>query len=332
MVPYLRYSLKALSTIYRSRQYLSFRHLLPAETCQNAAQNYLQGNRRKQYLYSLFLYGSAWAVLRNKPLTGTEKERLALLSIVAPLFDDLYDAYHLYPDLIESLVLDPGGNETESDNTLLQCFRDVLLCLYKSLQPSQASFRHLVLQLMRAQEKSRNLLWPASASDIESLTREKGGLAAVLIRTMLDNPVTREEYQVALSLGFLAQLMDDLFDLTYDRVDGRATGACLFQNAEEAGRFFLETEKHWFTQCTEMPFPGERIQQFARYTHLLLSPVFVCLDHYEQYTNRTGINLFNRELQSPVLVCDMEKWSSRFHLLLLAYRNSRLVFSSGNVA
>lgn len=331
MLPYLRYSVKALITIYQSKQYLSF-HIPPADVCQNAAQNYLQGNRRKQYLFSLFLYGSAWAILRNKPLTITEKRRLALLSIAAPLFDDLYDTYHLYPELIESLVLEPAGTETEPDDALLYCFKSILLRLYESLSPSQVSFRHFVLQLMRAQEKSRNLFGFASASDLETHTREKGGLAAVLIRTMLDNPITQEEIQVALSLGFLAQLMDDLFDLTSDCIEGKTTSACLFQSAEEAREFFLETEKHCFTQCAELPFPAERIQQFAYYMHLLLSPVFVCLDYYVNYTKRTGINLFNRALQTPVLVCDMEKWSNRFRLLLLASRNTRSVFSFRTLA
>lgn len=326
MVLYLRYALKALNTIQRSKKYLSFQPP-NMEDCQKTALNYLLSNRRRQYLYSLFLFGSAWAVLRNKNLTETEMERLALLSVVAPLFDDLFDTYHLYPDLIETLVLDPGESEMNPDNTLLKCFRIVLLSLYESLHLSERFFRQLVLQLIRAQEKSRNLLWHAPASDIESVTREKGGLAAVLIRNMLDDPVTQKEYQVALSLGFLAQLMDDLFDLTSDRIDGRVTSACLFSNVNEARSFFLKTEKYWFTKCSELPFPEERILHFVRYMHLLLSPVFVCLDYYEIYSHRMGINLFNRTLQNSVLVCDMEKWSNRFRLLLLASKNSKLVLS-----
>ncbi len=325
MLLYFRYSLKALSTVLQSRKYLSFRNSIPAGACENDTCNYLKGNRRKQYLYALFLYGSAWAVLRKKKLTGTEKKRLALLSIAAPLFDDLYDARHLYPDLIESLVMDPDGTETDPDDSLLWCFRNVLICLYKTLNPPQETFRQLIMQLMRAQEKSRNLLWPASDADIISVTEEKGGLAAVLIRSILDDPLTLEEQRVAFSLGFLAQLMDDLFDLTSDQVDGRATSACLFRNADEARRFFLEKEKEWHALCQELPFAAERKQHFVQYIHLLLSPVFVCLDRYENFTNKTGINLFDRTFQNPVLICDMEKWSSRFRLLVLASRNSRFI-------
>lgn len=284
--------------------------------------------RKTQYLFSLLLYATAWSILRNNPLSNREQTRLTLLSVAAPLFDDLFDIYHVNQDIVRSIIANPESDAPICGNALLECFRSLVLVLFKNLGSSQNTVSDICLKLIRAQEISKNLNEQSSMTEIEQATREKGGYAALLIRYMLDNPAEKEEYDVAYASGLLAQLMDDVFDMSADKAAERITSAYLFRNAGEAREYFLQKEKYWLALCYAMPYPVTRIQRFARFMHFLYSPVQVCLRQYEHYEKRHGKNYFDPLAKTfPAFVCDMEKWSNRFRLLVQVSRTEKIVFS-----
>lgn len=187
--------------------------------------------------------------------------------------------------------------------------------------PRPLEWRKCCLELCLAQEKSLLLTQNSDPEEVEAATRAKGGWAAMVCRQVLDNDLVHGEQEVLFEMGYLAQLMDDIFDLVADRKAGRITSATWKKNVDEAGGSFSEKERAWVRQVDDLGYGKKQCRDFGRFIHLSLSATYVCLDYYKRFERRHNINPFSEEIHSvPKLVCDMETVHNRCNLLIQAWR------------
>jgi hypothetical protein len=266
---------------------------------------------RKARYYSLYgtaLIGECYALLRQKPLSITERKRLSWLGVLTPLLDEFFDNPGLTDTGVPALMEAPekAGNPGPEAGLAVEAWKVLL-----DIAPAPDAMRERAWSVFRSQQESHLQKDPASSeAELYRATFEKGGQAALLFREMLDNAMVEGEREAVFQLGGLIQLLDDLFDLFEDRQNGIRTLVSEMQSAEALSQQVKREIRETFRRFGQLSYSPQGIRAFFYALLLICSRGYVATRHFRKVAKNKDGPLRLENWSRAELVCDMEKGSN----------------------
>ena len=231
---------------------------------------------------STLIIGEGFAVLRNDPLSEKERDRFTQLGFAAPHLDDLSDQKEVNNNQLKALVTIPSQFFTLHQVELL-CAKLLKSCYDEMPFPNET--RKVISQLFDAQIKSRDQSNPTIEEDkLIRVSRLKGGFSVQLFHSLMAHQKSIEENKVAMQLGYVIQLLDDLFDIYKDNTDGIHTLA----NSKDLDHFFTIYQQAWQSlkqAVHRTSYPQSNKKKALTWWYLFISTAFMYLGQLK----RSGI-------------------------------------------
>ncbi|MBT6377459.1 MAG: hypothetical protein HOJ72_04335, partial [Flavobacterium sp.] len=163
--------------------------------------------RIKLYILMSDFTNSWFCSLRGYAATTKEKHDTFYLAAIMPLLDDLTDSLKIPSiDIIKGL---------KNNNDSLHPSMPAIRYLYnKLLNNCSDSFVKLFHEALKVQDKSILQLenHTLDTAILKQITYEKGGISTFLFRLVLENSLVKNEEKAIYELGYLIQLINDMFD------------------------------------------------------------------------------------------------------------------------
>lgn len=145
---------------------------------------------------------------------------------------------------------------------------------------------------------------------LKQITYNKGSSTTLVCRMALENPMKTDEKEAVLTLGYLLQLLNDMFDIYKDYNAGQQT---LFTNTSDIHLTCLEFEKTYSlfqSQIKTLNYNRDAICKCLAFVSTIISRGKVCIEKLKATQATTG-NVFELPNYSrKQLVCDMDSPSS----------------------
>ncbi len=260
--------------------------------------------RKKIHFYTMqSCMVSSWTcALRGYRLSRTERLHATYLGIITPILDDLTDEQHMSTEQIFALL---KQNDATANGTLL-----LARYLYGKLHDRQRPFFNAVFErTLRAQEESIRQFDTSQTlgrKELQEITRNKGGLATLLYRVVLDNPLLSGEEEAFMALGYAMQQINDMFDVHKDVQNGQQT---LYTNTSDlsfCNQQYQTTLNDYTQRFTVLPYPKKNKKKALLEISTVTGRGNVCLQQLRGLS--AGENDFYPARYSRLqLVCDMEK-------------------------
>ncbi len=250
--------------------------------------------------------GEAFCMLRGTPMTKNERKCATSLGAITGLFDDFFDKHALENFEIEQLMEHPDTIVPRNDNQKL--FQQNLI---QAL--SLISLKELYLRMSRnifkvQIESHKQKLPQISASDLESITWQKGGYSVLFYRSAMNHTLVMGEKEALYELGAAMQLGNDIFDVFKDSRDKIYTIPTTTGTVSQLRETYLRQLNKAYELVRGLDYPEKNIQRFINIVHMAVAcRVFVALNQYEKLQESSHGRFLPGEYTRQELICDMEK-------------------------
>lgn len=261
------------------------------------------------------ILGEALCVLRGTKMTLQERLALTCQGAITGLGDDFFDKQDMADGLIKTLIENPDGltGNNSSERLFLSFYKRAL---------QNAHNREMTLQYLRrvfeAQKESRKQGVPGlcTKNELEMITIQKGATSVLFYRTVLSNPLEKEEEEALFQMGGLMQLANDIFDVHKDCQKSIDTLVTTVKNILEVRVFFKSQMEKCFALFYNTRYPRKNVNHFLRLIAMsLCSRCFVCLDQLEEKEKETNNIFLPGQYERKDLVCDMQKTSNKLRTI-----------------
>jgi hypothetical protein len=269
-------------------------------------------HRIEQYINFCQLLGQTVCALYGRKMSAQEEIRFFQLSLLGPVFDDFFDKDNLSHGTIKLMIRQPELHKPGSDieNIFIQYLRRIYLSL-----SNPDPFRNACLKLHDAQIESLRQNDPdLPINEIQCISMDKGGISGILYRHLLDEPLKDGEIGAIYQLGTLGQFVDDIFDYYDDWKDGIRNAANCLNNQTLLKIQFKQAVNETVIRFRHLDYPTENINELLSLLNILISPVWLCLDRFDDLTFKYGERINPEHIQRSEMICDMEKWINRLSL------------------
>jgi hypothetical protein len=242
--------------------------------------------------------------LTGKKLSEAEHQRIILLSVFGPLFDDLFDDHILNYEQITSLVTDPEAYVALNKTDKLAA--GIYLELLRGMPRRQQFIEHLQAVAHWQQESLKQLDSTITETALREITYKKSYYAVLLFCALLDNYPDQKILEILYPAAGLMQLTNDTFDVWKDVHKGVYTLPNLYRNFEQLQQLFLTETSNINQWLWQLPYPVKAKQTFAIIIHSLHAMGWMSLEQLKQATS--GITSIEelKQLSRKELVCDMD--------------------------
>lgn len=262
------------------------------------------GIRRRIAFYTIqsFICASWTCALRGYALSKEEIKRIVCLGAITPLVDDLTDQFKLKSEEILGVLKSSTENQKNDQWALAKYLFDQLMV------DCPPDFPQLFEEALIAQDASLKQLEKERLSDKElaSISRAKGGTFVVLYRAVIEPRLQSGEKEALMTLGYILQQVNDMFDIYKDGQNGQQT---LFTNSTDINRNYQDYQKYLsllMNQFLALGFEKSRIKKCLLEISTVTSRGLVCLDQLTSLQNDSD-SFDPRNFSRNQLICDMEK-------------------------
>lgn len=257
------------------------------------------------YTRQSFISASWACALRGRELSATEIRRVVCLGVITPLVDDLTDDLKLKSEEILVRLKTAPLSDEGSQWALARYLYDQMVL------DAPSGFLQIFEEALASQDASLAQLEPdlLSEDQLAEISRKKGGAFVVLYRVVVDPPLQEGEWEALMTLGYLLQQVNDMFDVYKDSQNGQQT---LFTNSNDLGRNYQDFQYHLnvlIEQFLALDFPVSKIKKCLLEISTVTSRGMVCLEQLMalQGTSQSfDLSRFSRKQ----LICDMEEVSN----------------------
>jgi hypothetical protein len=293
-----------------------------------AALNYPLSKKEKKkvdFYYPLFNHivnCENYLCIKGRRLTENESQRLAIISAMATLYDDLIDEEDWEKEQYFQILDRTLPTEQQTPKVKLIFALDDELRQY--WQPTQVYQDALKLAIEWQVISARQLYGDISLEEILHISEEKCGNSSLLWASIMDETWKPEEKQFIYQSGFVGQIVNDLFDAFKDREDGVFTIVRKAGSISEAKSIFLQETAKLHQNILSCTAPINRKVRTIRRMACIHAFAMVSLEHLQDTENKYGLPMdWNKALRSE-LVTDMAFWSNKFKLLKHACKLAEL--------
>jgi hypothetical protein len=260
--------------------------------------------------------------IKGRRLTENESQRLAIISAMATLYDDLIDEEDWEKEQYFQILDRTLPTEQQTPKVKLIFALDDELRQY--WQPTQVYQDALKLAIEWQVISARQLYGDISLEEILHISEEKCGNSSLLWASIMDETWKPEEKQFIYQSGFVGQIVNDLFDAFKDREDGVFTIVRKAGSISEAKSIFLQETAKLHQNILSCTAPINRKVRTIRRMACIHAFAMVSLEHLQDTENKYGLPMdWNKALRSE-LVTDMAFWSNKFKLLKHACKLAEL--------
>ena len=275
-------------------------------------------NRTKQYMHANHFFGELLCLLRGQVMQKEERFRFANLSSCAPIFDDFFEnddnLQHIHQLLINPIAEDTKNNK---EQLAVHFLNNILKTL-----PNKKPFIEAAENLFTAQRDSKKQkATELSNTDLLDISIRKGGYSGLMYALLLNSSADKTTLELGYLLGSFGQLMDDVFDVYDDSVDGINT----FANQSETVRSLSEIIKIYEDKIIQK-IQGLNQAKYQTHHFLNVFSIFsttiqLALIQYKKVEKETGVSP-NRCLntQREKWIIDMEARQNIWRLFSLSIK------------
>jgi hypothetical protein len=254
--------------------------------------------------------------IKGRRLTEKESQRLAIISAMATLYDDLIDEEtwdkEQYFQILERTL--PTKLQTPKVK-LIFALDDELRNYWQPTNNYQAALRLAIeWQVISARQLHNNI----SLQDILHISEEKCGNSSLLWASIMDEHWLPEDKQFIYQSGFVGQIVNDLFDAFKDREDGVFTIVRKSSSVAEAKSIFLKECAKLHQNILACDVAESRKLRTIRRMACIHAFGMVSLEHLQNTENKYGLPMDWSKPLRRELVTDMAFWSNKFKLLRYA--------------
>ena len=245
--------------------------------------------------------------IRGFKATHKEKQRLLYLAAIMPLFDDLTDTLEIpSKDIIKDLK--------STNNTLHPTIPVIRFLYFKLIENCSEHFIFTFHRALEVQDKSISQLQEKklSTKDLKDITYEKGGISIFLFRLILDHPLRKNEKKSIYELGYLIQLINDMFDIHKDYHNKQQT---LFTNATFLRPCFNEynnTLDNVITNFISLDYDHSNSIKALSKISTITSRAQVCMEQLLACEKSTHGTFKIESYERKQLICDMDSIKNIF--------------------
>lgn len=251
--------------------------------------------------------------LKGRRLSLDESKRLAILSAMATLYDDLIDEETWEKEQYFQILNRTLPTELQTPKVkLIFALDDELNTIW---QPTQAYKNALKLaiewQVISAKQLQSNL----SLEETLHISENKCGNSSLLWASILDEVWKQEEAAAIYQSGYVGQIVNDLFDAFKDREDGVFTIVRKAPSISVAKNIFLNECAKLHKLIETCSIAKQKQKRTIRRMSCIHAFAMVSLDHLQNTENKYGLPLDWHKPLRKELVTDMAFWSNKFKLL-----------------
>jgi hypothetical protein len=242
--------------------------------------------------------------LTGKNLSDDERQRIILLSIFGPLFDDLFDDKILEQEQIASLIAKPEAYiaVNSTDRLVTKLYLELL-----RLTPNRQLFIEQLQAVSFWQNESlKQLTDSITEEELFLITYNKSYYAVLLFCAVLDDYPNGDLLKMLYPIAGLMQLTNDAFDVYKDVHNGVYTLPNLYRNFGQLQQHFMTEVASINYKLGQMPYPAQRKQAYAITIHSLHAMGWMALEQLKEVT--ANCSTFNElgKMSRKSLVCDMD--------------------------
>lgn len=267
------------------------------------------------YVVTSSLTSRWFCTLRGHKANTNEKKFILYLSAIIPLIDDLTDSLKIESiNLIENLK----GN----DDSLHPTIPVIRFLYFKLMNNCSQDFGELFHKALLAQDDSINQLNDIQLDNevLKKITLEKGGLALLLFRHILANPLKKGEEKAIYDLGYILQILNDMFDVYKDHKNKQQT---LYTNTKDLNKNlkdFNDSLNQLTTAFLSMDYNQQNVIKCLCEMSTFTSRGKVCIAQLLDCQTKTDGEFRIELYERSQLICDMEKPSNLFKSFLYSYK------------
>ncbi len=287
-----------------------------------AALNYPLSKKEKKkvdFYYPLFNHivnCENYLCIKGRRLTLQESQRLAIISAMATLYDDLIDEEdwekEQYFQILDRTL--PLAQQTPKVQ-LIFALDDELLHYWK---PTQQYKDALKLAIEWQVVSARQLHHDISLQEILHISEEKCGNSSLLWASIMDEDWQPEDKQFIYQSGFVGQIVNDLFDAFKDREDGVYTIVRKASSIATAKEIFIKECSRLHQNVLACKVAPSKKTRTIRRMACIHAFALVSLEHLQHTENKYPKPMdWSKPLRSE-LVTDLAFWSNKFKLLKYA--------------
>ncbi len=306
--------------IYRDlRKYLNHSFAadlqFPAELSREYFYHSTYYNRTRQYMHANHFFGELLCLLRGEKMKEPEYEKFALLSAIAPIFDDFFEKNYQLNHIFQLLQLPkttPPQNAAEE--LAVHC---LLLILEKT--PDSEHFQETAVRLFHAQNLSKNQPEKLSHEQLLENSLNKGGFSGLMYSLLLNGQKNPEFEKLGFLLGGFGQLMDDIFDIYDDAQSGIQTFANQSETIEKLRDIAENQHQQILATAKPLAIDERAYQQFVHVLIVFGSIVELAILQFEKLEKKHGVRPSNcLAIARENWIVDMENPLNMVRLFILA--------------
>jgi hypothetical protein len=241
--------------------------------------------------------------LKGRKPSSAESKRMAIISAMATLYDDLIDEEDFEKEQYYAIV--DKTIAIEYITPKIKLIFELDHALKKIWTPTNEFINALKLAIEWQIISKHQLNSSISLSEILSISENKCGNSSLLWASVLDEDWTAEEKAFIYQSGMVGQLVNDLFDTFKDREDGVYTFVTKIDSIRKAKEIFvaqcLKLNQTILQTNASIPNKTKTLQRLA----CIHSFALVALEHLENTNKKYGMPWDISKASRAELVTDM---------------------------
>jgi uncharacterized protein YdcH (DUF465 family) len=290
----------------QQKQFMKETILLDLEHAkQHIDQDFTASDIKKITFYyglTIPITGELLNVLKGVTITPSERKTLTYLGGLTGLFDDLFDEKETPQDHIKELLNNPSLEITRNVHERL-----VVQFYLKALEQEHSKrimeYANLVYDAQILSKKQTND--KLSAEEILHITKQKGGISILLYRSALAGNMDDLEKKLVFTIGVLAQLENDIFDIYKDYQNRVYTLATASKSMVSLRAYYQSILDEIYSLIAQTDFPKRNKTKFSRLIATIATRGLVCLDQLIEI--QEGETFEIATYSRSQLICDMGK-------------------------
>jgi len=281
--------------------------------------DYQLSPREKQkvtYYYPLFnhiINCENYLIVKGRKLSGDESKRLAIISVMATLYDDLIDEERWNKEQLFAVFNKTIAKENQTKKVQLIFALDDEL--KKIWQPTKKYLDALQLSIEWQLISAKQLQPSISLEEVLDISKHKCGNSSLLWASVLDEDWNEDDNAFIFQSGFVGQLVNDLMDTFKDREDGVKTFIAASSSVSLAKEIFLNECRKLHQLILQCNAPKSFCIKTIRRMAGVHAFGLVSLKNLQKAEKKFGdLSKAGRK----DLVTDMAYWSNKFRLLYYA--------------
>jgi len=251
--------------------------------------------------------------IKGRRLNDAESKRLAIISAMATLYDDLIDEEkwekEQYFQILNKTL--PISLQTPKVKLIFALDNE----LQQIWEPTQQYIDALKLAIEWQVISAKQLHYDIALEEILHISENKCGNSSLLWASIMDEQWLQEDNAFIYQSGYVGQIVNDLFDAFKDREDGVYTIVQKTENIAAAKNIFLQECAKLHNLILNCHVEQNKKIRTIRRMACIHAFAMVSLEHLQNTESKYGSPTDWSKALRRELVTDMAFWSNKFKLL-----------------